>query len=78
MRHRLGAALMALALTSPVGAAAGDELTPLSTGFDTPAALTDWREHQPDGFSPKWHPPTVEQGRLVLRPLSSGWFEDNH
>ena len=54
-----------------------DDLTGLSTGFDRPAALDAWREHEPDGFTPKWAAPRVEGGKLVLRPVSSGWFEDN-
>jgi hypothetical protein len=47
-----------------------------STRFDSPAALTGWRQHQVSGFSAKWAPPAIENGRLVLRPTSSGWFED--
>ena len=62
----------ALAETKP------DDVKHLSTVFDRPAALEDWREHAVPGFSRKWAAPTVEDGKLVLRPTSSGWFEDMH
>lgn len=54
-----------------------DDLSGLSTDFDSPSALAGWQEHRPAGFAPKWHPPRIEDGRLVLRPVASGWFEDN-
>lgn len=58
-------------------AAFADDLVSHSTTFDAPDALAAWSEHSPDGFSPKWEAPRVEDGRLVLQPRSSGWFEDN-
>ena len=61
----------------PVGAQSTDDLTGLSTGFDTSEALEAWSEHLPEGFTRKWEEPRVEDGRLVLQPVSSGWFEDN-
>lgn len=53
-----------------------DELRSLSTRFDRPESLQDWQEWQVEGWVPKWAP-LVEDGRLVLQPRSSGWFEDN-
>lgn len=53
-----------------------DDLAPLSTVFDTPASLEGWSTHEVEGFSPKWKEPRIEDGRLVLEPTSSGWFED--
>jgi hypothetical protein len=47
-----------------------------STRFDKPDALNGWREHRVAGFSEKWAKPAIENGLLVLRPTSSGWFED--
>jgi len=67
--------LLAISLLAPAAAAASD-LTDLSTRFDRPEALEGWREHVVPGFSAKWDPPVVSDGRLVLRPTSSGWFED--
>lgn len=58
--------------------AAADDLAPLSTTFDGPEALTAWTEHAPDGFSQKWKTPRVEDGMLVLEPVSGGWFEELH
>lgn len=52
------------------------DLPALSTRFDTPASLGSWRQHAIPGFSPKWEAPVVQDGALVLRPYSSGWFED--
>ena len=49
----------------------------LSTSFDRPEALQGWQEFQVEGWLPKWEPPRVENGKLVLQPKSSGWFEDN-
>ncbi|MEM8677424.1 MAG: hypothetical protein AAGF83_26730 [Cyanobacteria bacterium P01_G01_bin.67] len=49
----------------------------LSTQFDRPESLQDWQEYQVEGWVSKWETPTVENGNLVLRPRSSGWFEDN-
>lgn len=56
--------------------AAAPVIDHLSTRFDQPNALQGWRQHQVAGFSQKWAEPTVENGALVLRPTSSGWFED--
>ncbi len=73
--HRLAAVAAFAALST--AALANDDLAPLSTGFDSPADLALWSEHRPEGFTPKWQAPRVEDGRLVLQPVSSGWFEDN-
>jgi hypothetical protein len=54
-----------------------DDLRSLSARFDRPEALQGWRELQVEGWVPKWEPPKVENGQLVLQPKSSGWFEDN-
>lgn len=54
------------------------DLTSLSTRFDRPESLRGWNEFQVAGWVPKWNPPKVENGRLVLQPRSSGWFEDNY
>ncbi len=54
-----------------------DDLNSLSTGFDTTGDLAAWSEHLPEGFTRKWQAPRIEDGRLVLQPVSSGWFEDN-
>jgi len=69
-------AVLALALTLTAGTAAADDLAGLSTGFDGPDALDAWSEHAPEGFTPKWQPPRVEEGMLVLEPISGGWFEE--
>jgi hypothetical protein len=53
------------------------DLQSLSTRFVSPASLQGWQQFQVQGWVPKWEPPKVEGGRLVLRPKSSGWFEDN-
>ncbi|MEO1193561.1 MAG: hypothetical protein AAFY02_17510 [Pseudomonadota bacterium] len=67
---------LSLVLATP-NALAADDLSGLSTGFDEPASLAAWSEHLPEGFTRKWQEPRVEDGRLVLEPVSSGWFEDN-
>ena len=67
-----GIAMLALA-----SQAQADDISALSTDFDTPQALAAWSEHAPEGFTPKWEEPRIEDGRLVLEPRSSGWFEDN-
>lgn len=59
-------------------ATATDNFASLSTRFDRPDALQGWQELQVEGWSPKWETPRVENGRLVLQPKSSGWFEDNY
>lgn len=74
MRQTLLSVFLVTAL-SP--AAAADELRSLSSGFDGPDALAGWSEHLPTGFTRKWREPRIEDGRLVLQPLSSGWYEDN-
>jgi hypothetical protein len=71
----LGALPMTTALAQAQPAAPVD-IRALSTRFDSPAALSAWRQHNVPGFSPKWAAPAVQDGALVLRPLSSGWFED--
>jgi hypothetical protein len=67
-----GAASMSMAQTP----ASPPDIRSLSTRFDSPAALAAWRQHEVPGFSAKWEAPVVEGGALLLRPLSSGWFED--
>ncbi|NET53469.1 MAG: DUF1349 domain-containing protein [Merismopedia sp. SIO2A8] len=54
-----------------------NDLSALSTRFDRTEVLQDWQEFQVEGWVPKWEPPRIEDGRLVLQPKSSGWFEDN-
>lgn len=80
-RRALGLAALATAIQGalPISIAlaqAPADIRPLSTRFDAPAALAGWRQHQVPGFSPKWDAPAVQDGALVLRPHSSGWFED--
>ncbi len=60
-----------------VAQAANNDLQSLSTRFDRPEALQGWQEFQVAGWAPKWETPQVEAGQLLLRPKSSGWFEDN-
>ncbi|MEM8795258.1 MAG: hypothetical protein AAGE61_06805 [Pseudomonadota bacterium] len=67
----------AIALSLTAGFAYADDLSALSTGFDTAEALDAWSEHRPDGFTRKWQEPRIEDGKLVLQPVSSGWYEDN-
>jgi hypothetical protein len=54
-----------------------NDLAVLSTEFRSPVALAGWRHLEPEGFAPKWQAPEVVDGRLRLRPLASGWFDDN-
>lgn len=70
----LGATRMSAvrAATDPATGTLGE----LSTRFDSPSRLASWRLHDVPGFSAKWAAPTVADGALLLRPLSSGWFED--
>jgi hypothetical protein len=80
-RRTLGSAALASLLPGALPASAqtappADELRALSTRFDSPSRLAGWRLHDVPGFSPKWQVPAVQDGALVLRPLSSGWFED--
>lgn len=70
------ASVLTLAMLSV--SAAADDLTALSSTFDGPDALAAWTEHAPEGFTPKWQPPRVEDGMLVLEPISGGWFEELH
>ena len=67
-------AVLALATAS---AATADDIADLSTTFDDASALEAWSEHLPDGFTRKWQEPRIEDGQLILQPVSSGWFEDN-
>ena len=60
------------------GSVSNKDLKVLSTKFDTPQALQNWQEFQVEGWVPKWEPPRIEKGKLVLQPRSSGWFEDNY
>lgn len=72
------AVCVALGAASLVGVLAGadDDIAVHSTEFDSAADLDGWSEHAPDGFAAKWAPPRVENGALVLEPVSSGWYED--
>lgn len=74
MPSRFSIAMLVAAL-APAAVLAND-LASLSTGFDDTSALAAWSEHAPEGFTPKWAPPRVEDGTLVLQPTSGGWFED--
>ncbi len=67
-----GALPFSTALAQPQPA----DIRALSTRFDTPAALRGWRQQAVPDFSAKWEAPAVQDGALVLRALSSGWFED--
>ena len=69
-------AALAVALLLCANAATADDLTALSTNFETADVLSDWSEHAPDGFAPKWLPPRIQDGVLVLEPVTGGWFED--
>ncbi len=57
--------------------AQADDIAGLSTTFDAAEDLSAWSEHLPEGFTRKWQEPRVENGQLILQPVSSGWFEDN-
>lgn len=79
MTKTMAALALSVMLTSHASAEAvpaSDDLAPLSTDFSSPADLSDWSEHTPEGFNPKWAAPRVKDGKLVLQPKSSGWFED--
>ncbi len=67
-------AVLGMALSN---AAAADNLSSLSTDFDSSGDLAAWAEHAPDGFTAKWRTPRIADGKLILEPYSSGWFEDN-
>lgn len=66
-----------IALIASATLAQADDISALSTTFDDASALEAWSEHLPEGFTRKWQEPRVEEGRLVLEPVSAGWFEDN-
>lgn len=76
LRRASAAALAMLAGGAALAASPPAPIEQLSTRFDSATALQGWREHQVPGFSAKWAAPKVEDGRLVLRPTSGGWFED--
>lgn len=46
--------------------------------FDRPEVLQHWQQLRPAGWVDKWASVGIEQGHLVIRPKSSGWFEDNY
>lgn len=72
----LGSASLAQTPNTAPKPASPAPIEQLSTNFSSPAALDGWQEHRVDGFTAKWQKPTIEKGALVLRPMSSGWFED--
>lgn len=73
----MGGALTLATLSSAQAVdAAKADISQFSTRFDRPEALQGWQELQVAGFPAKWRAPRVENGRLVLEPHSSGWFED--
>lgn len=76
VRNLVSTLVMSVALANSVPSYA-DNLAKLSTDFETAHALSPWIEHRPEGFTRKWKEPRIENGHLVLEPLSSGWFEDN-
>ncbi|MEM6669490.1 MAG: hypothetical protein AAF661_09755 [Pseudomonadota bacterium] len=76
MRQLLTAVCISGAMLATASAA--DDLSTLSTGFDDDASLVGWTEHLPEGFTPKWREPLIEDGNLVLEPISGGWFEELH
>jgi hypothetical protein len=54
-----------------------DDINSLSTRFDQGGALDGWQLHEVKGWVSKWEAPRIEAGHLILRPRSSGWFDDN-
>lgn len=46
--------------------------------FDRKEALNQWYQLKPEGWTDKWASVRVEDNRLIIRPKSSGWFEDNY
>ncbi|MGB0695908.1 MAG: hypothetical protein ACPGOY_09680 [Rhodospirillaceae bacterium] len=66
-----------ITLITPATFAQADDISALSTSFDNASALESWSEHWPEGFTRKWEEPRIEDGKLVLEPVASGWFEDN-
>jgi regulation of enolase protein 1 (concanavalin A-like superfamily) len=81
MRNTLAAAALAAAIglampsAHAVDAARAD-ISHLSTSFNAPGSLNGWNQLAVPGFPAKWQTPRIENGRLVLEPHSSGWFED--
>lgn len=73
----ISALALSAALCSAASVSLADDIANLSTTFDDAFALEAWSEHLPEGFTRKWQEPRVEDGKLVLEPVSSGWFEDN-
>lgn len=74
-----GATAMNIAIALDAFATGTDstaDISGLSTRFDRSEALQGWMLHSVPGFSEKWRAPRIENGRLVLQPTSSGWFED--
>lgn len=67
--------ILTITLTNP---AFSDDIATLSTDFEDETVLSDWQEHAPEGFTPKWEPPRIEDGKLVLKPISGGWYEELH
>lgn len=55
-----------------------DDIASLSSDFETANDLQAWSDHGPEGFSRKWQNPKIENGHLVLEPISGGWFEELH
>ncbi len=70
-------AVFSIALLASATLAQADDIRGLSTTFADASALAAWSEHLPEGFTRKWQEPRIEDGRLILEPVSSGWFEDN-
>lgn len=67
-----------IALTLLASPAFAEDLTSLSSEFANSSDLAAWEEHAPEGFTPKWQAPKIEDGKLVLQPISGGWFEELH
>jgi hypothetical protein len=74
----VAAATVAMASTALFASPTAAPIEQFSTQFSSAESLKGWREHRVPGFSAKWATPKVENGALVLRPTSSGWFEDMH
>ncbi|MGP4753692.1 hypothetical protein [Agrobacterium pusense] len=79
---RAAVVIAALATAVPAAgearATGSEPVAEFSTEFENQQVLTDWSEHNVSGWAPKWQPPRIENGHLVLQPRSSGWFDDNH
>ena len=76
MKRILRMPVLALALLATPAIA--DDLTSLSSEFNSNDELAAWQDHAPAGFTSKWQAPKVEDGKLVLEPISGGWFEELH